>query len=109
MTIEYLKKAEKTSATGEDETRKIVADMLAEIEAGGEETARAYGAKLDKWDGNIIAGPEDIERASAQVSEQLKDDIKFAYERVRGFAENSAPAYRSSKPSCRRVCGPDKN
>ena len=87
MTIEYLKKAEKTSATGEDETRKIVADMLAEIEAGGEETARAYGAKLDKWDGNIIAGPEDIERASAQVSEQLKDDIKFDYERVRGFAE----------------------
>lgn len=87
MAIEYLKKAEKTSATGEDETRKIVADMLAEIEAGGEESARAYGAKLDKWDGNIIAGPEDIEHASAQVSDQLKDDIKFAYDRVRSFAE----------------------
>jgi len=27
MAIEYLKKAEKTAATGEDDTRKIVADM----------------------------------------------------------------------------------
>ena len=33
----YLKKAEKTPQTGSDETRNIVADMLAKIEAGGEE------------------------------------------------------------------------
>ena len=87
MAIEYLKKAEKTSATGEDETRRIVSDMLAEIEAGGEEAARAYGVKLDGWDGNIVVGPEDVERAAKQVSDQLKDDIKFAHERVRTFAE----------------------
>ena len=42
MTIEYLKKAEKTAATGEDDTRKIVTDMLAAIEAGGEEKAIEY-------------------------------------------------------------------
>ena len=87
MAIEYLKKAEKSPATGEDETRKIVADMLAEIEAGGEDAAKAYGAKLDKWEGDIVAGPADIERARAQISDQLKDDIKFAHERVRRFAE----------------------
>lgn len=87
MTVKYLKKAEKSSATGEDETRKIVAEMLAEIEAGGEAAARAYGAKLDKWDGEIVVGPEDIARAGAQLSDQLKDDIKFAHERVRTFAE----------------------
>lgn len=87
MAIEYLKKAEKTPATGEDETRRIVAAMLDEIETGGEEAARAYGAKLDGWNGDIVVGPEDVARAAAQVPDQLKDDIKFAYDRVRTFAE----------------------
>ena len=47
MTIEYLKKAAKTPATGEDETRETVATMLSEIEAGGEDKAREYGEKLE--------------------------------------------------------------
>lgn len=87
MAIEYLKKASKTSATGEDETRRIVSEMLAEIESGGEDVARAYGNKLDGWDGDIVVDAAAIEAAASQVPEQLKDDLKFAYDRIRGFAE----------------------
>ena len=87
MTIDYLKRATKTSATGEDETRKIVADMLQKIERDGEDAARAYGAKLDGWDGDIEVGTDQIEAAAKQVPDQLKDDLKFAYDRVRFFAE----------------------
>lgn len=87
MAIEYLKRAAKTSATGEDETRQIVADMLAEIEREGESAAKAYGAKLDGWFGDIVVGPEAIAAAADQVTDQLKDDLKFAHDRVRGFAE----------------------
>ena len=87
MAIEYLKKASKTPATGEDETRKIVADMLQEIETDGEEAAKRYGAKLDGWNGNIVVTPDEIEAAAAQVPQILKDDIQFAYNRVRLFAE----------------------
>ena len=87
MTIEYLKKAAKSPATGEDETRRIVTDMLAEIEAGGEDVAKAYGEKLDGFSGDIVVGREAIEAAGALVPDQLKDDLKFAYDRVRGFAE----------------------
>jgi sulfopropanediol 3-dehydrogenase len=87
MAISYLKKATKTPATGEDETRKIVSEMLSEIENGGEEVARAYGEKLDNYTGNIIVTPEEIEVAGAKVPQKLKDDIQFAYERVRKFAE----------------------
>jgi sulfopropanediol 3-dehydrogenase len=39
MTIKYMKKAEKSATTGEDNTRDTVAEMLTEIEAGGEEKA----------------------------------------------------------------------
>ncbi|MEM9330429.1 MAG: histidinol dehydrogenase [Pseudomonadota bacterium] len=87
MAITYLKKAEKTPATGEDETRKIVSDMLAEIEAGGEDVAKAYGEKLDNFTGNIVVTREEIDAASAKVPEKLKADIQFAYDRVRKFAE----------------------
>lgn len=54
MAITYVKKAEKSPTTGEDETRNIVSNMLAEIEAGGEDVARAYGEKLDSFTGNIV-------------------------------------------------------
>ena len=87
MAITYLKKAAKTPQTGTDETRKIVADMLAKIEAGGEEAALAYGRDLDGYHGEAIVSEEAIARASESVSNQLKDDIKFAYDRVTKFAE----------------------
>jgi sulfopropanediol 3-dehydrogenase len=87
MSREYLKKAEMSSATGEDDTRKIVSEMLAKIEAGGEEVARKYGQDLDKWNGDILVSREDIDSAATKVPQQLKDDLKFAYDRVRGFAE----------------------
>ena len=50
MAIEYIKKASKTSSTGEDNTRDIVLKMLNEIEAGGEEKALEYAKQLDGWD-----------------------------------------------------------
>jgi sulfopropanediol 3-dehydrogenase len=92
MTIEYLKKADKTAASGEDDTRRIVADMLSAIEAGGEDKAREYAAKLDNYTGNIVVTPDEIAAASARVPQQVKDDIRFAYDRVRGFAEKQRAA-----------------
>ncbi len=87
MTIEYLKKADKSATTGEDDTRKIVSQMLADIEAGGEEKAIEYTSKLDNYTGNIVVTGEEIEAATAKLSQQVKDDIQFSYDRVRGFAE----------------------
>jgi len=67
MTIEYLKKADKTAATGEDDTRKIVADMLGAIEQSGEAKARAYAEKLDGWTQDIVITREEIEAAAEQA------------------------------------------
>ena len=54
MAVEYLKKAEKTAASGEQDVRATVEQVLADIEAGGDDKAREYSAKFDKWDGDII-------------------------------------------------------
>ena len=86
MAIDYLKKAPRTPATGEDDTRRVVAEMLAEIEEGGEEKAREYGVKLDRYSGEILVSRETIDAAARQVPEQLKDDLRFAHEKVAEFA-----------------------
>ena len=82
----YLKRAEKSPTTGEEETRQTVQAMLAEIEAGGEDKAREYAANLDKWTGDIIVSPDEIKAAGESLSQRARDDIQFAYERVKKFA-----------------------
>ena len=87
MAIVYLKRAKKTPQTGTDETRKVVTNMLTKIETGGEAVALACGQDLDGYDGDAIVSAEMIENAGKTVSDQLKEDIKFAYDRVTKFAE----------------------
>ena len=87
MAITYIKKADKTSATGEDETGNIVSAMLAEIKSERETAVLRYGEKLDGFTGDPIVTREQIEAASASVPQRLKDDIQFALERVQKFAE----------------------
>jgi sulfopropanediol 3-dehydrogenase len=86
MAVRYLKKAPRTPATGEDATRATVARMLDEIEKHGEARASAYARELDGYEGEILVGREAIAWAADDVPAQLKDDIRFAHERVRAFA-----------------------
>ena len=86
MAISYLKKAVKTPATGTEETRKIVSEMLERIENGGEAEALRYGRELDGYEGEAVITAAQIAQASASVSETLKEDIQFAVDRVTRFA-----------------------
>lgn len=87
MAVEYLKKATKTSATGEADVRQTVQTILDEIEAGGDATAKDYAQRFDKWDGEIIVGPEERAAAGAAIGQKMRDDIRFAHDNVRRFAE----------------------
>ena len=87
MTREYLKKATLTSQSDASETQKIVSDILADIERGGDAKAREYAAKFDRYEGNVLLTPEEIDAAIALVPEKLKADIRFAHDNVKRFAE----------------------
>ncbi len=87
MPVEYLKKAGKTPETESGQAQKVVADMLADIEARGEVAVREYAAKLDGWTGEIIVSPEAIDRRTRDIPSSIKHDIEFATERVRRFAQ----------------------
>ncbi|MGJ5620871.1 histidinol dehydrogenase [Sulfitobacter sp. MF3-043] len=87
MAREYLKKATLTSKSDASDVHETVVKILSDIEAGGDDAAREYARKFDKYDGNIILTAEEIEAASALVPQKLKEDIKFAHDNVRRFAE----------------------
>ncbi|WP_342076123.1 histidinol dehydrogenase [Yoonia sp. SS1-5] len=87
MTREYLKKATLTAKSDASETHKIVTDILADIEAGGDAKALEYTAKFDRYDGNVLLTQEEIDAAIATVPEKLKSDIRFAHDNVKRFAE----------------------
>jgi sulfopropanediol 3-dehydrogenase len=87
VSIVYLKKAAKTPETETDTARKVVAEMLAAIEAGGEQAARDYAAKLDGWSDDIVLDTDAIERQTRAIPQVIKDDIAFAAGQVRRFAD----------------------
>ena len=101
MSVRYLKKAEKTAATGEQDVRDTVQAILDDIEQGGEEKAKEYAAKFDKWTGDIVVSREDIEAAGKKLSPQLKDDVSFAYDQVRTFAEAQRDAMKDTSVELR--------
>ena len=85
--MEYLKKAPKSASTGEQDVRDKVQAILDAIEAGGEDAARSYAQEFDRWDGQIVVSAEARAEAADKVSRKLKDDIRFARDNVRRFAE----------------------
>ena len=87
MTVEYLKRAAKTASAEAESVSDTVKGILDEIEQGGEAVARQYAAKFDQYNGALLLDEEDIAAASAKVSQKLKDDIAFAHDNVRRFAE----------------------
>jgi sulfopropanediol 3-dehydrogenase len=94
MTTTYLKKATKTAATGETDTQATVRDMLETIKDGREEAATDFARKLDGWDGEIIVSRATIEAATKALPESVKDDIRFARDRICAFAAHQRDSVR---------------
>jgi sulfopropanediol 3-dehydrogenase len=94
MTIQYLKKAAKTPETETATAQKVVGEMLAEIEARGEDAVREYAKKLDNWSGDILVTPEEMERRTKDIPAEIKRDIEFAADQVRRFAEAQRDSIR---------------
>ncbi len=87
MPREYLKKATLTSKSDASDVRATVQAILADIETGGDAAALKYAAQFDRYEGNILLTDEEIAAAAEQVPDKLKDDIRFAHDNVRRFAE----------------------
>ncbi|KAI3603812.1 putative histidinol dehydrogenase (plasmid) [Cupriavidus necator H850] len=84
--ITYLKNAEKTPQTETAIAQKVVNEMLAEIQARGEDAVRQYAQQLDGWGGDIVLTQDQIRQQTRDVPESVRADIDFAIRQVRDFA-----------------------
>ncbi|VFQ46047.1 histidinol dehydrogenase [Desulfoluna butyratoxydans] len=85
--MEFIKKAELSFEEVSDQKRVIVEGILKDIEARGEEAVRELAKKFDNWEGDFILSEEKKQALIAQVPQRVKDDLKFAYDQVFGFAK----------------------
>ena len=93
MTIKYLKKANKTSSTDDQKTKKIVEKILLDLEKSKEDGCIELTKKFDNYNGEIIVSKEKIEKIKNELDQKTKDDIQFSYDRVRKFAEAQLKNY----------------
>jgi sulfopropanediol 3-dehydrogenase len=85
--MEFIKQAPAPDEAADRSIREAVEAMLKEIESGGEAAALKYAEKLDGWTGDVVLSDEKRAALIAQVPNQVREDIQFAYKQVKRFAE----------------------
>jgi len=85
--MEYLKKATHTAASRDAETGATVGRLLGQIELEGEHGVQRCNREFDAWEGDVVVPPEAFDLASSSLSGSVKDDLRFARDRVRDFAQ----------------------
>mgnify|MGYP003650708005 CR=1 FL=1 len=74
--------------TQDAKVRGIVEDILARIESEGDVAIRDYSEQFDKWSPeSFLLSREQIEACYEELDQQAIEDIRFAQEQVRNFAQ----------------------
>lgn len=90
MTIEYLKRSKPEAERAEDDAkvRKVVETTLADIQTRGDAAIRDLSQKFDGYaPERFRLNTSEIEAAMQKVSARDMEDIRFAQDQIRAFAE----------------------
>ncbi len=87
QSVLYLKKATTSRKSVEEDIRETVQQIIEDVRTGGEDSAREYAQRFDDWHGDIVVSRASIKKAGASLTGQDREDIQFAYDRVRMFAQ----------------------
>ena len=90
MAIEYLKKGidEKQRTEDNEKVKKVVEETLIKIENEGDNYIRKLSKKFDNYSPSSFKLSENqIFELMDEVSDEDKEDIKFAQKQVKSFAE----------------------
>lgn len=90
MTIRHLKRGQDAAALAQadSQVRQTVEGILAGIEQRGDAAVREYSRQFDQWDpADFRLTQADIEAAVKRLSAREVEDIRFAQQQVRRFAQ----------------------
>ncbi|MBW6399177.1 histidinol dehydrogenase [Roseomonas sp. HJA6] len=93
----HLKHSRDAEARAEDDAkvRATVEGILADIAARGDDAVRELSIRFDKWDrADFRLTDAEIRNCLSQLSARDLDDIRFAQEQVRNFAQHQKDALR---------------
>ncbi len=97
MAVKYIKKGVnfETSAADQSQTRKIVENILLDVEQRGDQAVRELSEKFDNWNPiSFRLSDVQIQEIIAKVPEKTIEDIKWAQAQVRRFAQIQKSALR---------------
>jgi sulfopropanediol 3-dehydrogenase len=97
MPITYLKKANPPVQAIDTATADTVRKMLDDIRVGGEEAVRRCARDLDGYTGEIVLGEAAFAAAEKALTPGIKDDIRFARDRVQDFARRQRDSMHEFK------------
>ena len=90
MTVRFLKEGKPQTERAEDDAkvRQIVETTLADIEARGDAAVRELAEKFDNYSPvSYRLSQDEIDALIAEVSPRDMEDIKFAHDQVKAFAQ----------------------
>ena len=90
MTVRFLKEGKPQTERAQDDAkvRQIVETTLADIEARGDAAVRELAEKFDDYSpASYRLSQDEIDALIAEVSPRDMEDIRFAHEQVKAFAE----------------------
>jgi len=93
----YLKRSRDEQARAEDDAkvRATVEAILADIAARGDDAVRELSIRFDRWDrADYRLTEAEIRDCLAQLTARDLDDIRFAQDQVRNFAQHQKDALR---------------
>ena len=85
--MDHFKKAAREPEADDVAVKATVASMLDDIRARGEAAVAEYAEKFDGRGGDFVLSDQKRRDLIATVPETVKDDIRFAHDQVRRFAE----------------------
>ncbi len=93
--MEHIKRAARDPEADHHEAAETVERMLRDIRMRREEAVAEYATKLDGWTGDFVLSDARKRGLIDSVPEQVKDDLRFAYDQVRRFAEAQRDSLRA--------------
>ncbi|MFI7314672.1 histidinol dehydrogenase [Streptomyces hygroscopicus] len=80
--------ASEPTRTSRPEIVETVAEVIADVRAHGDAAVRRWSQKFDQWNPpSFRLGPDEIAAVVSSVPETVLDDLRFAQQQVRGFAQ----------------------
>ncbi len=87
--------AEEERRAADERVRETVSRILDDIERRGDEAVRELSVRFDNWDrDDFRLSDSEVAQAVSEVPDSTLDDIRFAQEQIRNFAEIQRAALR---------------